>query len=58
MNVNALDSFTREKILDVASAMIKEGGSKELRVDEVAEKANVDAATIEYFFDSRTQLIA
>jgi hypothetical protein len=56
--MNTPDSFSREKILSVASAMVKELGSAEFRIIDVAEKADVDVATIEYFFDSSTQLKA
>ena len=56
--MNTPDSFSRERILSVASAMAKEMGSAELRIVDVAERADVDVATVEYFFDCSTQLKA
>ncbi len=38
--------------------MIREAGSRELKYDDVAERANVGVSTIEDIFDSRSQLIA
>lgn len=52
------DSFARQNILVVASELIREKGSQELDVVDVAQRAKVDISLIEYFFDSRTQLVA
>lgn len=41
-----------------AGEIIKQRGSCELRLDDVAELSNVDVDTINEYFDSKTQLIA
>jgi AcrR family transcriptional regulator len=56
--MNSPDSFTRDRILDVASLLVKEFGAYELQFADVAEKADVDVDTVEYFFDSVAQLRA
>lgn len=38
--------------------MIRECGSEDLQVDQVAERAGVNALTVASYFDSRSQLIA
>jgi hypothetical protein len=52
------DPFARRNIMLVASELVKERGSKDVQIRDVAERANVDVDVIETFFDSRTQLIA
>lgn len=56
--VNANDPFARRSILAAASTMVKEHGSQDLSFADVAERANLDVATIKHHFDSRRQLIA
>lgn len=58
MSTNSGDSFARNKILNVASIMVRQSGSQELELMDVAKGANVDLATVERFFESRIQLIA
>jgi AcrR family transcriptional regulator len=58
MSMNSQDSFARRKIVDTAAAMVQESGSQELQIVDVAERADVDVANVEHFFESRTQLIA
>jgi AcrR family transcriptional regulator len=43
--------------LSCASAILREKGSRDFSVDEVAQRAGVQETTVEYFFDSPTQLI-
>lgn len=57
-DVETLDPFARQHIIEVASGMVRMTGSKGLRVAEVAERSGVDVSTVENFFDSRTQLVA
>ena len=52
------DAFTRKKIVNVASMLVRQSGSQELELADVAKGANIDLATVEHFFESRTQLIA
>lgn len=48
---------TREKILDVASKTIARQGINGLRVEDVAEKADVSTGLLYYHFESRTGLV-
>jgi hypothetical protein len=56
--VIARDSFARDKILSVASQFVRENGASSLEVSEIAQLSEVDVETVEYFFDSKTQLVA
>ena len=48
---------SREKILAVASRMIARQGIRGLRVEEVAEAADVSTALLYYHFDNRSGLV-
>ena len=50
--------MTRQHILDVATEMIDEGGSKNIHINNLAKRASVGVPTIYYHFTSRSQLIA
>ncbi len=51
-------TFARRNIVVVASEIIRERGSQDLQIVDVAERARVDVGTIEGYFDSRSQLVA
>lgn len=51
-------SETKQVILDVASQLILEQGSAQLRVADVATRAHVGIPTIYYHFESRARLVA
>ncbi len=58
LNVNTVDPFLRQRLINVTSEMVNGTGSRGIEIVDVAERANVDVATVNEFFDSRTQLIA
>jgi hypothetical protein len=58
MSESSVDAFTRRKIVNVASILVRQSGSQDLELVDVAKGANLDLATVEHYFESRTQLIA
>ncbi|WP_123053715.1 TetR/AcrR family transcriptional regulator [Clostridium sp. JN-1] len=48
---------TREKILDTAEEIFFEKGFDGARVDEIAKKANVNKASIYYYFESKEKIL-
>jgi hypothetical protein len=58
MSESSGDAFTRKKIVNVASILVRQSGSQDVDLVDVASGANIDVATVENFFESRTQLIA
>ncbi|HUX04306.1 MAG TPA: TetR/AcrR family transcriptional regulator [Acidimicrobiales bacterium] len=57
-HIERRDSQTRLHILETTVALINETGSGELRVADVAKRADVGVPTIYYHFESRARLIA
>ena len=57
-HIERRDSQTRLHILETTVALINEAGSGDLRVADVAKRADVGAPTIYYHFESRARLIA
>ncbi len=51
------DSFARTSVVSAASTIIREKGSRGISFEEVAKRADVELATVEYFFDTLPQLI-
>jgi hypothetical protein len=58
MSESSVDAFTRRKIVNVASILVRQSGSQDLELVDVARGANLDLTTVEHYFESRTQLIA
>jgi hypothetical protein len=58
VQVSAPDSFERDKVLAAAKEMVRGAGRDALTFDSVALHAQVDLDIVEYFFDSRSQLLA
>jgi AcrR family transcriptional regulator len=58
MSESSGDAFTRKKIVNVASILVRQSGSQDVELSDVAKGANIDLTTVEHFFESRTQLIA
>jgi len=56
--MNTVDPFERQRILNDAAELVREVGSSEFRVDDVAKRCDVDVAAIHNYFDSHSQLIA
>ncbi len=54
----ASEPTTKQRILDVASQMIREDGSANLHVAEVATRAHIGLPTIYYHYESRARLVA
>ena len=57
MDESSGDAFTRKKIVNVASILVRQSGSQDLELVDVAKGANMSLETVEHFFESRTQLI-
>jgi hypothetical protein len=55
--VSQPDSFAREKILQSALEIVREQGSSEVEFATVAVRSGVELETVEYFFNSRTELV-
>lgn len=57
MSESSGDAFTRKKIVTVASILVRQSGSRNVELVDVAKGANIDLTTVEHFFESRAQLI-
>ena len=56
--MNTVDPFERQRILLDSAELIRDVGSADFRVEDVAKRCNIDVASIHDFFDSHSQLIA
>ncbi len=52
------ESLTRQRIIDIAAAMVAESGSGNFRILDLAERAGIGVPTVYYHFESRDQVVA